>query len=439
MSRLRVQVLLWSAALLMTLVPLGLRLLPMGSTRGSMVFISAGACQVWQHEFEVDTQPVIWWLREYPILLVGPAFAVWLRTRWRWVAWVTALLLTASGLLKPAMMAYDVARWGEQCRRLWEPTAQFMWGPLVWSLLPAVLIAATVVRRPRWRWWMRVPVMIALLAPLLVVAGDRRPAPAAVVTQHECASTRQAVQGRDDTWPRAISRLTPRERERQFVCAVHGRGPWYKRSDGELLWLGRGECEARGTLFWPGALAYLCPEVAASRDPQLLVTPRQRDEEFARSQARELAYCTSKMPRSDRRMTKLVMPPEGGGYHVGVSDFDLGMAAIKDGLVAAGPNGVEVSTSEDDLCVTLRILKKNPRVEANGWDRVVEVGFDSTGKGPALGSSDYEPEFPVKLRPGAYRVRIHMRDLSQQGAELPRERHLVEVFPGSSKRTVVYR
>jgi len=438
MSRMRAQVLLWSAALTVTVVHLGLMLLPAGSSRWSQGFISEGACLAWQHEFEVDRQPVIWWLRECPVLLVGPAFAVWLRSRWQWVAWVTAVLLTAVGLLKPAMMAYDVARWGEQCRRAWEPTAQFVWEPLVWSLFPAVLIAATVIRIPRWRRWMRVPVMIAVLVPLLVVAGDRRPVPAAAVTQRECLAARRAVQGRDDTVPQAINRLTQRERELQFVCVFHGQGRQSKRPDGELLWLGRHECGVPGKLFSPGSLAYLCPEVAVSRDRQLLVTPRQRDEEFARWEARKLAYCTDKVPRSDRRMTKLVMAPEGGGYHVGLSDFNLGMAAINDGLVAAGRNGVAVSTSEDDLCITVRILTKKPRVETESWDRVVELGFDSTGKDPLLGS-DYQGDFRMKLRRGAYRVRIHMRDMPQQSPELPRERHLVEVFPGRSKRTVVYR
>lgn len=246
------------------------------------------------------------------------------------------------------------------------------------------------------------------------------------------------MRGQDDTWPQAISRLTPLERERAFVCSFYERGPKYKRSDGELLWLGRRECKAPGKMFWPGILAYLCPEVAASRDPQLLVTPRQRDVAFDREEARRLAFCTSKMSRADRSRTKLVLPSEGGGYFVATADYNaMEEAAIPKRLVGVGPNGIAVSTPEDYLCITIHILKKRPPVEVKGWDRLVEAGFDNPEKNPVI-STDSQLDVP-ELAPGSYRVRVHMRDLRPGSFELPRERHLVEVFPGSSKQTVVYR
>lgn len=119
MSRMRAQVLLWSAALVITLVPEVMTRLSSGHLTGFMVMLPNGGCQAFVHEYEIDNLPVAEWIRDYPFVLVGLAFAAWLRTRWRWVAWATALVLTVEALLKPTMMAYDVALWGEQCRRAW--------------------------------------------------------------------------------------------------------------------------------------------------------------------------------------------------------------------------------------------------------------------------------------------------------------------------------
>ncbi|WP_344907620.1 hypothetical protein, partial [Actinomadura meridiana] len=74
-----------------------------------------------------------------------------------------------------------------------------------------------------------------------------------------------------------------------------------------------------------------------------------------------------------------------------------------------------------------------------GWERVVEVGFDSAEGKTQITSPWDSVELPsiTVAGPGPYRLRIHVRG---QGApetfypEMPAEHQLLVVYPGKSKK-----
>lgn len=427
----------WIAAVVLTVMPLGVLLLQALVSGAAGVELGVvGRCQGWEVQASLWRVPGLGYLRGLPILVVGPAFAVWTRTRWPWFAWATSGLLAVNALIEPVLLAYDVV--GETaCWQMWEPFADWM-GWQVWYLVPAVLIAATVVR---WGWGLRGVVGVAVLAPVFVVAGDSGRVD---VVAADCQGAKFARPARDESWVQAIGRMSPADRERAFLCSVRGEpfGSYRRvdgRADGELLWLGRRACTGKGferRLFVqfpaePGrVLSYLCPDRAG---PALTRSQKDVDRENARRDARVNAHCRKRAPRG---VTRAVFTSDGGGYYVGEFDSSAMFTAIDDGLVGVRRNGVAVTTAEhQEFCLTVRRLNTRPPVEREGWDRVVEVGIDASE--PVTITTMTEEVFS-SLGRGSLRIRIHVRDAGEHFSELPRERHLVEVFPGNSKKTVVY-
>ncbi|GAA2640338.1 hypothetical protein SMC26_45185 [Actinomadura fulvescens] len=432
---------------MLTVLPLGISLLLalMSGAKGvSIGIVGYGRCPGWEIQGALWRVPGLGYLRGLPILVVGPAFVVWLRTRWRWPAWAASGLLALNALVEPVLLGYDAVTEGDSCLQLWGPFADWTMGWQLWNLLPAALIAATVMR---WSRVLRGVAATAVLLSVLVVTGDRGRDEVVAIGREECRAATYAQPARNESWVEAVRRMPPHDRERAFLCSMRG-GPWQQvdeRPDGELLWLGRRSCENPENMrrlfnrspAEPGrVLAYLCPERAG---PALTRSEQQVAEENARLDARKNAHCRKKVPRRDRANTKAVLTTDGGGYYVGGGEMGLDpmYEAIKNGLVGVHRHGVAVTTAEHhDFCLTVRRAKARPPVERAGWDRVVEVGIDSPG--PVRFTTMEEVFGFPSVGQGSLRIRIHVRDAGESPSELPRERHLVVVFPGSSKKTVVY-
>ncbi|MEN3536617.1 hypothetical protein AAH991_15995 [Microbispora sp. ZYX-F-249] len=198
------------------------------------------------------------------------------------------------------------------------------------------------------------------------------------------------------------------------------------------------------------ALVFLCPEAAASGEPDLLRPESDVRADADRYVAEENARCRDPWPRlrARRQGTAAYFLFEGGGYGVydpddtteeGAGAFD---AAVDDGFVAAAGSSVAVMTygENEPMCLTVKAFGSAPPLRLKGWDQVAEVGVVSrSGRlevpsydGGGEGAGARLPNLAVK-GPGRYRLRAYAR--GPEGAE----EHLVVVFPGRSVEKVVYR
>ncbi|RKS68846.1 hypothetical protein BZB76_5982 [Actinomadura pelletieri DSM 43383] len=182
---------------------------------------------------------------------------------------------------------------------------------------------------------------------------------------------------------------------------------------------------------------------------ELEQTRKKRAEEYRRQEAQALAYCertVPKGPRPAREATELAYGGESSSYFVGAGDdgpsFDK---ALDDGLIAAVGGAVTILTgTEGDLCLTVRAYRKAPPPALKGWDKVVEVGFDSPDGKTMVGSYEGEAELPslTASGPGPYRLRLHVRGHGAPETfypEMPDEHHLIVVYPGRSKERKKYK
>ncbi|MFI6299257.1 hypothetical protein ACIBEJ_47235 [Nonomuraea sp. NPDC050790] len=115
---------------------------------------------------------------------------------------------------------------------------------------------------------------------------------------------------------------------------------------------------------------------------------------------------------------------------------DLLDRAQKDGLVASLPGRLMVLSQPDfGLCVTVETYRRRPPVETEGWDRVIEVGYESPTGEIVLRDDMFGTELPdlaLDGRAGYYRIRVHY-DLFKTGGELKGQRMLIMAYPGKLK------
>ncbi|TDC68665.1 hypothetical protein E1200_11045 [Actinomadura sp. GC306] len=122
----RTQLCLWVAAVVVSLLPAAVgvaaSLLGVNSQGYGRGFIlSPGQCGGWWHQADVLNFPGYGYLSAKPYLVIVPAFLVWLVTGRRAVGWAVVAILVPVALAEPALLGYDVARWGRTCLHLWQP------------------------------------------------------------------------------------------------------------------------------------------------------------------------------------------------------------------------------------------------------------------------------------------------------------------------------
>ncbi|WP_066945054.1 hypothetical protein [Microtetraspora fusca] len=292
---------------------------------------------------------------------------------------------------------------------------------------------------------------------------------------------RDATEPVCDQWTdehRSYGDTAPGDRERAFLCLARAAGGFASRlaklPDREKLVAGRALCSVAGrptterrvrtVLDEAGAddwnymvmrvLVFLCPGAVARTWPGLTLSeddPERLEEEY---QAVMTSHCTdpARRLRGVRQATTALFVGEGGGYFIEDGDFegeeepsyalDKAAEAILWDLSA---HRVSVTTAVENssVCLTVKVLRRAPRVRLAGWEAVVETGITSpSGK---LGLTSWErgdplPELAVS-GPGRYRVRIYVRDQEEammSVSELPVEEHLVIVYPGKSRKTVYH-
>ncbi|GAA4095601.1 hypothetical protein [Actinomadura miaoliensis] len=470
---------LWWAALAASTIPLLLGLLLSvlssgGATVGvSFGFAGAVKCRGWWLQLELWP---LQWLAGMPFLVVGPAFALWARTRSRVPGWTAVTILLLAGLAKPLLAAYDMATWGEGCAAMWEPFVPQTLGWDLYLLVPAGLIYLTVRRRRALGRRGRVATGTALAVVLLLtIGGDHRRHEIVAAAPEECRTGHIRLPRPEDlARVEAIARMPVRDREHAYLCMMRGHDYFPEKpqledvDDGELLWRGRRMCTRMdpqgrptraavdewrhlgGGARFEDALAYLCPDVALRQARAAAERSRRLEREYQKEHARDEASCRRSIrraPRAVRQKTALLTTGEGGGYYIsdGSSPNDPFSQAIDDGLIASSGSTAAVMTGveNDDICITVRAYRKAPPLDLKGWDRVQEVGIDSPhGTTRLYMPMDAPPKLPALTAagPGPYRVRVHVRN--RDAADLlngPLETHLVQVFPGTSKRPVLHK
>jgi hypothetical protein len=436
----------------------------------SFGFMGFAECRGWRLRMELGP---LQWLTGMPFLVVGPAFALWARTRSRVPGWTAVTLLAVAGLTKPLLAAYDLAAGDEGCTALWKPLVPRTLGWDSLALVPAALIYLTVRRRARW-----ITAFALAAALLLTVGGDHGRREIAAIGPEDCPSGGVPLpQAQGAAGIEAIARMPVRERERAYLCMVRGHDhPAYSPAkplhedvdDGELLWRGRRVCTRMdsqgrptpaaldewrslgGRARFEAVLAYLCPDVALRQARTAAETRRRLEREYQKEQAKDEASCRRSFrrdPRAVRQKTTLVTTGEGGGYYIGdgPAPSDPFGRAIKDGLIASSGSAAAVMTGveNDDFCVTVRAYRKAPPLALKGWDRVQEVGIDSPrGTAKLYLPADTPPNLPplTAAGPGPYRVRLHVRNRdTAYRPDGPLETHLIQVFPGKSKKPTTHK
>ncbi|TMQ90645.1 hypothetical protein ETD83_34600 [Actinomadura soli] len=414
-----------------------------------------------------------WYVRlsTMPYLVLIPAFLVWLVTKRRAVGWVAAGVIGPVMVCEPLLLGYDAARWGGACADLWLfPYAGRQIVSWAIGLVPVVLIL-TATYRPG-RRAVRAVSATVVVSLMFGVAADAQP-PRTVMTSPDDYKAVRYVDGENtETLASVVEHLSQHQRRLAYVCSLRGYpgllASGSKRpteddplSDGVLLDQGERACRGdkqmsphdlgRRGARWPTTkeMAYLCPETAL---PQQREADRRNAEsvaEYRRYRVKALAYCKRTVPhgpRPVRQFTDLISGGESSSYSVGSGDDSTSFdKALHDGLVAAAGQTVTVSTgSEGDVCLTVRAYREAPPLVTKGWERVAEVGFDSADGRAEVGSLWAPVEAPpvTAAGPGPYRLRVHVRGRNEPEAfspEMPKEHHLIVVFPGRSKKQELFK
>lgn len=467
----RTQLFLWVAAVVVSVVPivLGVVYTLLGAgTKGysTGVVFSSGQCGGWLHQPDVLRVPGFEQVGSQPYLVVVPAFLIWLATGWRAAGWVAVALVGPVAAAEPVLFGYDMARWGRACADAWItpwPGWQITW----WTgrLVLAALLLATVYR-PGVRV-VRAVSGALVIGLVLCAGGDREPVRVLIAGPEDCDKVQYVPSQGSATLVASVRQLSERERKLAYLCTARGlpgmppsgrEGLQKGAPEGVLLDLGRRACRGdeplspvelgRHGVHWPSftEMAYLCPETAAARLREQERRESAFEAEYKKEQAEERAYCkrtVPKGPKAAREFTDVMYGGESSSYVVGAGDsFNR---AVADGLVGGDGGSVTVLTgTEGDLCLTVRAYRKAPPLDLQGWERVVEVGFDSPDGRSAVGSMDGPTELPAVTvaGPGPYRLRVYVRGRSRPETifpEMPAEKHLLVVFPGESKKQKVFK
>ncbi|GAA4237302.1 hypothetical protein GCM10022254_49000 [Actinomadura meridiana] len=340
-------------------------------------------------------------LTDMPYLVVVPAFLLWLVTKRRSVGWVAAGILGPIMACEPILLGYDLARWDSSCADLWlGPFARSQITLWVYGLAPVILILAAVYRPGRHAIRL-VPATAVLIALMLGAAGDAQPPRTVLASPDDCKDANRFYVTDTKTLASEVKKLSTDQRRVAYICSMRGpSGPpftWGQGSsendgpsDGVLLDLGRRECHgtkqrsfhdlARLGVRLPSLqqIAYLCPETAIARLRAQEQERAKSTAEFARQQAKAMAYCkrtAPKGPRPVREATGLMSGGESSSYDIGMGEGDMTVfdRAIQDGLVAAAAQGVTVLTgTEGDICLTVRAYRKAPPLDLKGQCHLVK-------------------------------------------------------------------
>ncbi|MET8141929.1 hypothetical protein ABZU32_16605 [Sphaerisporangium sp. NPDC005288] len=307
----------------------------------------------------------------------------------------------------------------------------------------AALCVLAAVRVPRHRVrrlvgttlrarWFRRGVAACTVFGVLAFVPARDIEAGVVTTAEQCGS------------PSTMS-TTPEVGERAFVCAYRGAGRLDDVADHHLVAYGRAMCAVYPRKdVMPYYIEPICPRAAADGEARRAAEEAEYQAEDAKNQK----VCDASRHRPLVRPVRVARERTWTDYGVLESseteasiDDDLLTIAQRDGLVASLPGHLMVlSHSDYDICLTAETYRRRPPVEGRGWDRVVEVGYDSpTGDirlmDPMSGESDL-PNLAFRGK-GHYRVRVHYREPDWE-AWTP-QHILVMVYPAGGDQVVVHR
>lgn len=315
----------------------------------------------------------------------------------------------------------------------------------------------------------RVVTAVAAMALLLVTAvRDEGPEKVTSAASEECAPWRMTVY--------MNKQPAPGERETAFVCvnrqSLAFNGRYAHIPDAHLVKLGRDLCEVslrndsremqtvmetRGfvvdTEENTTALGYLCPALNRRRFAEE-ETQRKRELDVIATAERRCASLLDRRPptRPSLRARATVWVTGSGMLNIFEEGPDTVHPSSTDQasankVVGATPGDLTILTADTDthVCVAVEAYDKRPPVEVEGWEKVVEVGYQSTGGEMVFTDDEGEMEegLPDLAIHGAgrYRVRVHMRGAKAALADDgdARQAFLVTVYPGASRRIQVLR
>ncbi|AQZ63351.1 unnamed protein product [[Actinomadura] parvosata subsp. kistnae] len=274
-----------------------------------------------------------------------------------------------------------------------------------------------------------------------------------------------------EPWEIDMGEAEPREltAEQKFVCSLRGNSGAQAvlhvfpdtTPDQVVLAYGRRLCGVhtrndprelarlkidRASLTYP--LAGICPSAATI----VQAAKTRQDQEIAAMQADSQAMCDATPRHRPRikpaRAIRMKEPQwtdygvlqtyEGGEEEETEPDMDPG-----NGLVSSARGTLAVMTHPDfDLCVTLETYTRRPPVETKGWDKVVEVGYDSPGGEIVFVDTLSGTELPnlaLNGRKGHYRIRVHYAWFPWKGEAQSGQRLLIMAYPGKGDKELVYR
>ncbi|MEV6862375.1 hypothetical protein AB0M44_15435 [Streptosporangium subroseum] len=284
---------------------------------------------------------------------------------------------------------------------------------------------------------------LTVLAPLAVIAPEAKPHMTYTWLDADCSSI-----------PR-FADTPPQDRRRVYLCLAGG-GRLYENirfwsrggsrvTDQQLLGKGWKSCAAGDGKVRAEALVYLCPEVVARDQPDLLLTAaqlKQRDakerarrrQEVADEAAQYVSGCRDPWPalRTSRQVTAVHLPTDWDGYHI-FDGREASLEALYDEsiesdspLVAHGGAAMVSTTLEyGATCVTVKVLRTAPPIRRRGWDDVIDADLVLGSGRVHLKGRGIKVEVALP-RTGKYRVRLHTRTLDEGVGE-----DLVVVFPTS--------
>ncbi|MEV1201451.1 hypothetical protein [Microbispora rosea] len=440
----------------------------------SYLSMSSGSCLGWDIYDQVS--PWAYPVKAVPLFSYGGAplivlgFAGWYlsvrrgraglgRIIGRCVA-VVLLVLDLPLFLLPTL---DAAL-GPACEAMWGPpellSRQIGWG--LYDCLPPILVLLAV-RAPRRAFVRRGPVVrtaaavLAVTAVVLIPAASASPGKVSTERELDCA-------GFGDGTVKGLS-----ETDKRFLCAVRGYDRpydsgvegWDEVSDQDVVAQGRqlcalatrhgGDTGARAVQEAPqaslaGALADLCPAVASARQAEADRRQAESDAYVAKKERACAAHPRHRpkiRPVRQRRATLWAEFWTIGGEEDG---YEGDPPDLVEELVGSGRGTLAIWAADEagHACVTVESYTRRPPLETRGWEEVVEVGYESpTGSLELVDGDGTRLKGLTTRGPGSYRVRVHLRgrELVTQVIDAPdgAVELLVQVFPGTAKKPVVYR
>ncbi|MEU7941383.1 hypothetical protein [Microbispora bryophytorum] len=440
----------------------------------SYLSMSSGSCLGW--DIYVQVSPWAYPVKAFPLFSYGGAplivlgFAGWClslrsgrtglgRMIGRCVA-VVLLVLNLPDLLLPTL---DAAL-GPACTQIWGPpellSQQFAWG--LYDCVPPILVLLAV-RAPRRAFVRRGPVVrtaadvLAVTAVVLLPAASAPPGKVSAQWELGCPGFG------DDTATRLNSA------EKDFLCTVRGYDRpydsgvegWDEVSDQDVLAQGRhlcalatrrgGDIAARAVSEAPqaslaGALPSLCPAVARAQQAEADRRQAESDAYVAQKERACAAHPRHRPKIEPVRQRRATLWTEFWTIDGWEDGYEGNPPDLVEELVGSGRGTLAIWAADEigHACVTVESYTRRPPLETRGWEEVVEVGYESPTGSLELVDGDGTSLKGLTTRgPGSYRVRVHLRgrELVTQTVDAPdgAVELLVQVFPGTAKKPVVYK